>query len=201
VTRTLVGRVVERQDGQDGDRSGRAPRKAPALRQDHRRSSKYHAHDENGDYQMGDIVEISEVAAPTVRRARKTSGQVTPRCVETSASDLIVMKYRASECLRRSDRRCGMHARLAVVRHRLFGVSLWRSWGRSRDRPASRMMATARCVAGQRQVSGAGSAVVDAGGIHGTPDSRTRRGPLADSRRDRLLPSRARSATDDAAWR
>ena len=41
------------------------------------RSSKYHAHDENGEYKMGDMVEISET-----RPISKTKSWVVTRLIE-----------------------------------------------------------------------------------------------------------------------
>jgi large subunit ribosomal protein L29 len=50
----------QRQARQDRDRARRAPHRARAVRQDRRPSRKYHAHDEKGEYKMGDLVEIAE---------------------------------------------------------------------------------------------------------------------------------------------
>jgi small subunit ribosomal protein S17 len=59
-TRTLVGRVVS-------DKRAKTVTVLVERRVRHElygkivaRSSKYHAHDENGDYKMGDVVEIAE---------------------------------------------------------------------------------------------------------------------------------------------
>jgi len=59
-TRTLVGRVVS-------DKRAKTVTVLVERRVRHElygkivaRSSKYHAHDENGDYKMGDLVEIAE---------------------------------------------------------------------------------------------------------------------------------------------
>lgn len=59
-TRTLVGRVVS-------DKRSKTVTVLVERRVRHElygkivaRSSKYHAHDENGDYKMGDVVEIAE---------------------------------------------------------------------------------------------------------------------------------------------
>ncbi|WP_395011182.1 30S ribosomal protein S17 [Undibacterium sp.] len=45
------------------------------------RTSKYHAHDENGDYKMGDVVEISET-----RPISKTKAWVVTRLVQKAIS-------------------------------------------------------------------------------------------------------------------
>ena len=59
-TRTLIGRVVS-------DKRAKTVTVLVERRAKHElygkivaRSSKYHAHDENGDYKMGDLVEIAE---------------------------------------------------------------------------------------------------------------------------------------------
>ena len=44
------------------------------------RSSKYHAHDENGEYKMGDTIEITES-----RLLSKTKNWVVPRLVQKAA--------------------------------------------------------------------------------------------------------------------
>jgi len=45
------------------------------------KSSKYHAHDENGDYKMGDLIEITES-----RPISKTKNWVVTRLVEKATS-------------------------------------------------------------------------------------------------------------------
>ena len=76
-TRTLVGRVVS-------DKRSKTVTVLVERRVKHElygkiiaRSSKYHAHDENGEYKMGDVVEISES-----RPLSKTKNWVVTRLVE-----------------------------------------------------------------------------------------------------------------------
>jgi small subunit ribosomal protein S17 len=76
-TRTLVGRVVS-------DKRAKTVTVLVERRTAHElygkivaRSRKYHAHDENGDYKMGDVVEISEG-----RPISKTKSWVVSRLVE-----------------------------------------------------------------------------------------------------------------------
>jgi small subunit ribosomal protein S17 len=76
-TRTLVGRVVS-------DKRAKTVTVLVERRTAHElygkivaRSRKYHAHDENGDYMMGDVVEISEG-----RPISKTKSWVVSRLVE-----------------------------------------------------------------------------------------------------------------------
>ena len=78
-TRTLVGRVVS-------DKRAKTVTVLVERRAKHElygkivaRSRKYHAHDENGDYKMGDLVEIAEG-----RPISKTKSWVVTRLVETA---------------------------------------------------------------------------------------------------------------------
>ena len=76
-TRTLVGKVVS-------DKRSKTITVLIERRTKHElygkivaRSSKYHAHDENGEYKIGDVVEISES-----RPLSKTKNWVVTRLVE-----------------------------------------------------------------------------------------------------------------------
>ena len=77
VTRTFVGKVVS-------DKRSKTITVLVERRVKHElygkiigRSSKYHAHDENGEYKMGDVVEITES-----RPISKTKSWVVTRLVE-----------------------------------------------------------------------------------------------------------------------
>jgi small subunit ribosomal protein S17 len=81
--RTLVGARWSATSVQDRDRARRAPCEARALRQDRRpKSSKYHAHDEKGEYKLGDVIEITES-----RPISKTKNWVVTRLVEKALRD------------------------------------------------------------------------------------------------------------------
>ena len=76
-TRTLVGKVVS-------DKRAKTITVLIERRAKHElygkivaRSSKYHAHDENGEYKMGDVVEIAET-----RPISKTKSWVVTRLVQ-----------------------------------------------------------------------------------------------------------------------
>jgi small subunit ribosomal protein S17 len=76
-TRTLVGKVVS-------DKRAKTITVLIERRTKHElygkivaRSSKYHAHDENNEYKMGDVVEISET-----RPISKTKAWIVTRLVE-----------------------------------------------------------------------------------------------------------------------
>ena len=76
-TRTLVGRVVS-------DKRDKTITVLIERRTKHElygkivaKSSKYHAHDENGEYKLGDVVEIAET-----RPISKTKAWVVTRLVE-----------------------------------------------------------------------------------------------------------------------
>ena len=80
-TRTLVGKVVS-------DKRAKTITVLIERRTKHElygkivaRTSKYHAHDENGDYKMGDVVEISET-----RPISKTKAWVVTRLVQKAIS-------------------------------------------------------------------------------------------------------------------
>ncbi len=77
LTRTLIGKVVS-------DKRSKTVTVLVERRVKHElygkivgKSSKYHAHDENGTYQMGDMVEITES-----RPLSKTKNWVVTRLVE-----------------------------------------------------------------------------------------------------------------------
>jgi small subunit ribosomal protein S17 len=76
-TRTLIGRVVS-------DKRSKTVTVVVERRAAHElygkivaRSRKYHAHDENGEYKLGDVVEISET-----RPVSKTKAWAVTRLVE-----------------------------------------------------------------------------------------------------------------------
>ena len=80
-TRTLVGRIVS-------DKRSKTVTVLIERRTKHElygkivaRSSKYHAHDEKGEYKMGDVVEIAES-----RPISKTKAWVVTRLVEKARS-------------------------------------------------------------------------------------------------------------------
>ena len=80
-TRTLVGKVVS-------DKRMKTITVQIERRTKHElygkivaRSSKYHAHDENGEYKMGDVVEISET-----RPISKTKAWVVTRLLQKAIS-------------------------------------------------------------------------------------------------------------------
>ena len=80
-TRTLVGEVVS-------DKRSKTITVLVVRRTKHElygkivaKSSKYHAHDENGEYKMGDVVEISET-----RPISKTKSWVVTRLVQKAVA-------------------------------------------------------------------------------------------------------------------
>ena len=80
-TRTLVGKVVS-------DKRAKTITVQIERRTKHElygkivaRSSKYHAHDENGEYKIGDVVEIAET-----RPISKTKAWVVTRLVQKAIS-------------------------------------------------------------------------------------------------------------------
>ena len=80
VTRTFVGKVVS-------DKRAKTITVLVERRVKHElygkiigRSNKYHAHDENGEYKMGDVVEITES-----RPISKTKSWVVTRLVQKAA--------------------------------------------------------------------------------------------------------------------
>ena len=78
--RTLIGRVVS--DKMDKTVTVLVERrvKHPIYDKIMMRSSKYHAHDENGEYKMGDTIEITES-----RPLSKTKNWVVTRLVQKAA--------------------------------------------------------------------------------------------------------------------
>lgn len=80
-TRTLVGKVVS-------DKRSKTITVQIERRTKHElygkivaRSSKYHAHDENGEYKIGDVVEIAET-----RPISKTKSWIVTRLVQKAVS-------------------------------------------------------------------------------------------------------------------
>lgn len=76
-TRTLIGRVVSAKRSKTVTVLIENRVKHPLYGKIMTRSSKYHAHDENGDYQEGDLVEIAES-----RPISKTKTWVVTRLLE-----------------------------------------------------------------------------------------------------------------------
>ena len=75
--RTLIGRVVSAKRSKTVTVLIETRVKHPLYGKIMMRSSKYHAHDENGDYHEGDLVEIAES-----RPISKTKSWVVTRLVE-----------------------------------------------------------------------------------------------------------------------
>ena len=75
--RTLIGKVVSDKRAKTVTVLVERRVKHPIYDKIVMRSSKYHAHDENGDYKMGDLVEIAEG-----RPISKTKSWVVTRLVE-----------------------------------------------------------------------------------------------------------------------
>ena len=80
VKRTLVGRVVSNKMQKTVTVLVERRVKHPIYDKIVMRSSKYHAHDENGEYKMGDTVEITES-----RPLSKTKNWVATRLVQKAA--------------------------------------------------------------------------------------------------------------------
>ena len=80
-TRTLVGKVVSDKRAKTITVLIERRTKHELYGQIVARTSKYHAHDENGDYKMGDVVEISET-----RPISKTKAWVVTRLVQKAIS-------------------------------------------------------------------------------------------------------------------
>ena len=78
--RTLQGVVVS--DKQNKTIVVRVDRRFthPTMKKTIRRSKKYHAHDENGEYKTGDVIEITES-----RPLSKTKNWVATRLVQKAA--------------------------------------------------------------------------------------------------------------------
>ena len=79
-TRTLVGRVVSDKRAKTVTVLVERRVKHPIYDKIVIKSSKYHAHDENGEYKMGDVIEITES-----RPLSKTKNWVASRLVQKAA--------------------------------------------------------------------------------------------------------------------
>ena len=79
-TRTLVGRVVSDKRAKTVTVLVERRVKHPIYDKIVMRSSKYHAHDENGQYKLGDTIEITES-----RPLSKTKNWVATRLVQKAA--------------------------------------------------------------------------------------------------------------------
>jgi small subunit ribosomal protein S17 len=79
--RTLIGKVVSAKRAKTVTVLIERRVKHPIYDKIVMRSSKYHAHDENGDYKLGDTVEITES-----RPLSKTKNWVVTRLVEKAAA-------------------------------------------------------------------------------------------------------------------
>ena len=78
--RTLIGKVVSDKRAKTVTVLVERRVKHPMYDKIVARSSKYHAHDENGDYHVGDVIEITES-----RPISKTKNWVVTRLVEKAA--------------------------------------------------------------------------------------------------------------------
>ena len=78
--RTLIGKVVSDKRAKTVTVLVKRRVKHPIYDKIVMRSSKYHAHDENGEYKMGDTVEITES-----RPLSKTKNWVATRLVQKAA--------------------------------------------------------------------------------------------------------------------
>jgi small subunit ribosomal protein S17 len=78
--RTLIGKVVSDKRAKTVTVLIERRVKHPIYDKILIRSSKYHAHDENGEYKMGDVVEITES-----RPLSKTKNWVATRLVQKAA--------------------------------------------------------------------------------------------------------------------
>ena len=79
--RTLVGKVVSDKRAKTVTVLVERRVKHPIYDKIVIKSSKYHAHDENGDYKLGDLIEITES-----RPISKTKNWVATRLVEKAAA-------------------------------------------------------------------------------------------------------------------
>ncbi|TNF62208.1 MAG: 30S ribosomal protein S17 [Burkholderiales bacterium] len=79
-TRTLVGKVVSDKRAKTVTVLVERRVKHPIYDKIVIKSSKYHAHDENGEYKMGDLIEIAES-----RPISKTKSWVVTRLVQKAA--------------------------------------------------------------------------------------------------------------------
>ncbi len=78
--RTLIGKVVSDKRSKTVTVQIERRVKHPIYDKIVMRSSKYHAHDENGQYKMGDVIEITES-----RPLSKTKNWVATRLVQKAA--------------------------------------------------------------------------------------------------------------------
>ena len=78
--RTLIGKVVSDKRNKTVTVQIERRVKHPIYDKIVMRSSKYHAHDENGQYKMGDVIEITES-----RPLSKTKNWVATRLVQKAA--------------------------------------------------------------------------------------------------------------------
>lgn len=78
--RTLVGKVVSDKRAKTVTVLIERRVKHPIYDKIVMRSSKYHAHDENGEYKLGDVIEITET-----RPLSKTKNWVATRLVQKAA--------------------------------------------------------------------------------------------------------------------
>jgi len=78
--RTLVGKVVSDKRAKTVTVLIERRVKHPIYGKIMMRSSKYHAHDENGEYKLGDVIEITES-----RPLSKTKSWVATRLVQKAA--------------------------------------------------------------------------------------------------------------------
>ena len=78
--RTLVGKVVSDKRAKTVTVLIERRVKHPIYDKIVMRSSKYHAHDENGEYKLGDVIEITES-----RPLSKTKNRVATRLVQKAA--------------------------------------------------------------------------------------------------------------------
>lgn len=78
--RTLVGKVVSDKRAKTVTVLIERRVKHPIYNKIVLKSSKYHAHDENGDYKMGDVIEITES-----RPLSKTKNWVATRLIQKAA--------------------------------------------------------------------------------------------------------------------
>jgi small subunit ribosomal protein S17 len=79
--RTLIGKVVSDKRAKTVTVLIERSVKHPIYDKIVMRSSKYHAHDENGEYKLGDVIEITES-----RPLSKTKNWVATRLVQKAAA-------------------------------------------------------------------------------------------------------------------
>jgi len=78
--RTLIGKVVSDKRAKTGTVMVESRVKHPIYDKIMIKSSKYHAHDEQGEYKLGDVIEITES-----RPLSKTKNWVATRLVQKAA--------------------------------------------------------------------------------------------------------------------